>query len=101
MEELIKKFNILIASGITGDIFQEAEILDADTKCAEECKKIAIEFATSLMDMEITTHRAGNTEGKSEVPSHYRLMQGMLVANGEKMFNDFLKQYYERTNKEI
>ena len=68
---------------------------------AEEARKIAIEFAKSLMGSEISTHRSDKIgETSKEVtkytPPEYPLMKGELIMNGDNLFNYFIDNYYEK-----
>ena len=98
MNKLLDKFDDILNDSLI--YWEEVDFEKHNRECVEECKKIAIEFAKSLMDSEVTEQRSGkigqigNTVN-AYVPSEYALMKGELVRNGDKLFDKFIEENYE------
>ena len=114
MEKLAKKFEEIIREQYwswcctdkeldgSGPIFKPEMIsIGSSEYCAEECKKIAIEFAKRLMSTEVCSKRIVRVESGYEcsveyphsVPPEYSLMYGELARFGDKMFDKFIETY--------
>ena len=99
MENLVEKFKDIVMDHT--NIAQEVDAYEVAPLIAEEARKIAIEFAKSLMGSEISTHRSDKIgETSKEVtkytPPEYPLMKGELIMNGDNLFNYFIDNYYEK-----
>jgi hypothetical protein len=91
MEKLIKRFE-----GIIDENYGETTnkpFNDTVSKCAEECRKIAIEFAKRTLESEI------ETDTKDEIQSNmniaYKMLIVLLEKDGIRGFNTFINEYYE------
>jgi hypothetical protein len=95
MNKLVKKYKEIINEEII--CWGDYEVGITDKLCAEECRKIAIEFAKELMKSKVKIAREGIIGGAKVVysitPSEYTLMEGELIKNGDELFNEFLKSY--------
>lgn len=89
MDKLVSKFiDISEGSDYTMGYFNAEDI-------AEVAKKIAIEFAKKLMETKITALRGINDEPEVRNSPDYALMKGELIINGDKLFEQFIEEYYE------
>lgn len=93
MNKLVNKFiDISEGSDYTMGYFNAEDI-------AEEAKKIAIEFAKKLMETKIYACGEGKIGNigqtiNSKIPPEYDLMKGELMINGDKLFEQFIEEYY-------
>jgi hypothetical protein len=88
MEKLVNKFiDISEGSDYTMGYFNAEDI-------AEEVKKIAIEFAKKLMETKITMLRGMSDKSEIRNSPDYALIKGELIINGDKLFEQFIEEYY-------
>lgn len=92
MNKLVSKFE---------DIFLQEDkwMKDIYKECAEETKKIAVEFAKKLMETKIYAYKEGKIGNigqtiNGKIPPEYSLMKGELIINGDKLFDKFIEEYY-------
>ena len=82
MEKLIKIF----------DSFRYKGVIRNSIICAEESKKIAIEFAKYLSQQTLT--KSCSMDDKEIYwPKTYQLMYGDLLKNSDNIFDNFLESY--------
>ena len=106
MEKLINKFENIVRGyywfycsktpELDGAILFQPEMipLRSSKPCAEETKKLAIEFAKKLMETKITALMGMNDESEIRNSPDYALMKGELMFNGDKLFEQFIEEYY-------
>ena len=70
------------------------EVKQLSEKWAEEIKNTAIGFAKKLMETKITALRGMNDEPEVRNSPDYALMKGELIINGDKLFEQFIEEYY-------
>jgi hypothetical protein len=99
MEKLIKKFESIInlypGSNVPAPNYPKTTIGE---RGAIECKKVAIAFATHLLQSKIckcTKGSLGETIKEEYWPPEYQLLLGEIIKN-ENLFNKFIKEEYGR-----
>ena len=65
----------------------------------KETKNVAIEFVKKVLNSKIKVIKSGHI-GKEENaeeywPEEFQLMLGEILKNGDKIFDKFIKEYYE------
>ena len=104
MDKLESRFNKIVLDNdrLVNFVFSELQHVILPEKyenlimeCTKETKKIAIEFAKKLMETKITALRGMNDVPEVRNSPDYALMKGELMLNGDKLFEQFIEEYYE------
>jgi len=74
------------------EVFSNRFNSDYATYCAEFCKEIAIEFTKYIMSTPIREQHSP-TKYVDYIPKEFDFVKGLLLVEGDKVFNDFLEDY--------
>ena len=96
MEKLVEKFRDIINTSVYASCtigendWQTEDINKGKEKCAELCKEISIEFVKYLMSTPVRKQSSA-TEFKDYIPAEFDLVKGLLLTQGDKIFNEFIE----------
>ena len=98
MEKLIERFRDIINTSVYASCtvgkndWQTEDINRGKERCAEFCKEISIEFVKYLMGTPVREQRSA-TKFKEYIPKEFDLVKGLLLTDGDVIFNEFIEKY--------